>query len=172
MTADTTDLAPPPIHPHRLRDVLGHFCSGVTIVTAANEHGLLGLTCQSFFSLSLDPPLIAFSPSKQSTTYPRMRSARSLCINVLAHTQADLCRQFGRPGAEKFRDVDWREGPSGAPILHGALAWLECSVHAEHDAGDHHLVIARVLDLDIAGGMPLLFYRGAYHALATPMENA
>jgi 3-hydroxy-9,10-secoandrosta-1,3,5(10)-triene-9,17-dione monooxygenase reductase component len=154
-----------PLDPATLRSVLGHFCSGVTIITAVDDGDLVGLTCQSFFSLSLDPPLIAFAPSKTSTSYPRIRSAGVFCVNVLAEDQAEICRAFGRSGPDKWSGVDWAPSANGAPKLAGVQAWLDCSLEAEHEGGDHFLTIGRITDLAGSDKPPLLFYKGKFNGL-------
>lgn len=144
------------------RTVLGHFASGVVLVTGAHDGHPAGLTCQSFFSLSLDPPLIAFAPSKKSTSWPRVSSSGSVCVNILSADQESLARTFAQTGADKFAGVGWSPAANGAPRLHGALAWLDCDIEDSHEAGDHWLVVARVTDLETGHGDPLLFYRGGF----------
>jgi 3-hydroxy-9,10-secoandrosta-1,3,5(10)-triene-9,17-dione monooxygenase reductase component len=150
----------------RFREVLGHFASGLTIVTAVDAEGPVGFTCQAFMSLSLDPPLIALAPGKSSTSWPRIAPAKDICVNVLSETQEALCRDFAVSGAEKgdkFAGVGWKPGPGGAPVLDGVLAWLGCRLVRSHDAGDHELVIAEVNDSYVdPQGQPLLFYRGGF----------
>jgi 3-hydroxy-9,10-secoandrosta-1,3,5(10)-triene-9,17-dione monooxygenase reductase component len=142
-----------------LREVMGHFATGVTVVTAMHGAHPVGFTCQSFISLSLDPPLIAIAPSKSSTSWPRIRVADGFCVNVLGESQAELCRSFARSGGDKFAGIDWSPGTTGAPVLRQSLAWVECRLEAAHDAGDHELVIGRVSDISTGEGTPLLFYR-------------
>jgi 3-hydroxy-9,10-secoandrosta-1,3,5(10)-triene-9,17-dione monooxygenase reductase component len=153
MTLDTT------IEAGALREVMGHFATGVTVVTAMHGSRPVGFTCQSFVSLSLDPPLIAIAPSKASTSWPRIREADSFCVNVLAESQAELCLSFARSGGDKFAGIEWAPGSTGAPVLRRSLAWVECSLEAAHDAGDHELVIGRVRGISSGEGAPLLFYR-------------
>jgi len=149
------------------RTVLGHFCTGVTVVTAVDETEPVGLTCQSFTSVSLDPPLVLFVPAKDSASWPRIRHAGHFCANVLGEAQEQLGRRFAIKGADKFAGVGWRPGPDGAPILDGCLAHVDCAVAAVHDAGDHEIVVGRVVDLGVASeGHPLLFYRGGYGRFA------
>jgi 3-hydroxy-9,10-secoandrosta-1,3,5(10)-triene-9,17-dione monooxygenase reductase component len=146
------------------RAVLGHFASGVVVVTALHHAGPTGFTCQSFFSLSLDPPLVALAPGKSSTTWPRVADTGTFCANILSSEQETLARGFANSGTDKFAGVGWSPGPSGVPRLHGALAWIDCTIETAHDAGDHHLVIGRVLALESGSGRPLLFYRGGFGA--------
>jgi flavin reductase (DIM6/NTAB) family NADH-FMN oxidoreductase RutF len=149
-----------------LRDVLGHFASGVTVVTAVTGDGPIGFTCQSFSSLSLEPPLVVFAPSRTSRTWPQLRAIGRFCINVLAEGQDDVSQKFARSSADKFADVRWTPSAHGAPVLDGVVAWIDGALSAEYDGGDHTLAVARVLDLGAEPGRrPLLFHRGAYGLL-------
>ena len=151
------------VTPQAMRSVLGAFCSGVVIVTATSQDALLGFTCQSFASLSLDPPLVSFSPARTSTTWPRIRELGRFCVNVLAHDQHELSARFADREVDRFADVEWRSSPLGSPILAGVSAWIDCELIAEHDGGDHTIVIGAVRGLDAdAERYPLLFYRGRY----------
>jgi 3-hydroxy-9,10-secoandrosta-1,3,5(10)-triene-9,17-dione monooxygenase reductase component len=153
--------------PARFRQVLGHFCTGVTVITTADENGPAGFACQSFAALSLDPPLVLFCPSRSSATWPRIAAAGHFCANVLADGQRELARVFGTSGPDKFAGVRWSPSSSGAPVLDGALTWVGCSVEAVHDAGDHHVVLGRVTELGACGArQPLLFYRGRFSVTA------
>ena len=149
----------------RFRQVLGHFCSGVAVVTAMTDGEPAGLTVQSFTSLSLDPPLVLFCPANSSTSWARMRDADGFCVNILDEGQEAVCRAFATRGVDKFTGVGWSPAPgTGSPVLDGALAWIDCRHHAEHDGGDHTIVVGRVLDLAVRehDGAPLLFYRGGF----------
>ena len=147
------------------RHILGHFASGVVAVTGFMDETPVGFTCQSFFSLSLRPPLVAIASSEASTTWPRIEESGLLCINVLDRSQEMLARRFALSGADKFANVQWIAGPGGIPHLAGALAWIDCELESVAGAGDHRLAIARVVSLKAAGGDPLLFYRGEYRGL-------
>ena len=144
------------------RETMGQFCTGVVVVAGVDEGGMTGFSAQSFVSLSLDPPLIAVCPAKSSTSWPRIRDAGGFCINVLAEDQRTVSDTFAQSG--QVADIGWRTGVSGAPILDGVLAYVDCALEAEHDAGDHTIAVGRVLDIDIldGSGRPLLFFRGAY----------
>jgi 3-hydroxy-9,10-secoandrosta-1,3,5(10)-triene-9,17-dione monooxygenase reductase component len=147
----------------RMRDVLGRFCSGVTVVTAVSKGQPVGFTCQSFFSLSLTPPLIAFSPSRSSTTWPKVRDEMQFGINILSATHAHVSDAFGRTGVDKFAGLIWKSSGLGNPILDGVVALIDAQLWAEYDGGDHTLVAARVLDLEIGtDSEPLIFHRGSY----------
>lgn len=151
------------------RQVLGHFCTGVTVITtaavSAGRAGPAGFACQAFAALSLAPPLVLFCPSRSSATWPVIERARHFCANVLADGQQELARRFGTSGGDKFDGVPWSPSPSGAPVLADVLTWVECAVEAVHEAGDHYLVVGRVTMLGpCRAGRPLLFYRGRYAA--------
>ncbi|MFI7383361.1 flavin reductase family protein [Streptomyces sp. NPDC049813] len=160
-----------PVDPAAFRRVLGTFATGVTVVTAPPAgpgEGPAGFACQSFASLSLDPPLVAFMVARTSTTWPRIARAGVFCVNVLGADQGALCRAFAVSGADKFAGVGHRPAPvSGAPLLDGAAAWVDCAVHAVHPGGDHLIVVGRVtaLGADSADRAPLLFHRGRFAGL-------
>jgi 3-hydroxy-9,10-secoandrosta-1,3,5(10)-triene-9,17-dione monooxygenase reductase component len=154
----------PTLDEARYRQVLGHFCSGVVVVTGAGDGGPSGLTCQSFSSVSLDPPLVMFCPSRASSSWAAIRPSGSFAANILSSDQEDVSRAFASTGADKFRGVGWRAGATGSPVLDDVLAAIDCVVESEHDAGDHTIVVGRVVELHLAGrdSGPLLFYRGGY----------
>lgn len=146
-----------------MRRVLGHFCTGIAVITAHDGTRPIGFTCQSVTSVSLDPPYISFCPSNSSTSWPLIRAVGGLCVNILATDQQDVCAQFATRGDDKFEGIDWRPGDNGAPTLDGTLASIEAELEVEHGAGDHSIVVARVTGLRAAPDRePLLFYRGAY----------
>jgi 3-hydroxy-9,10-secoandrosta-1,3,5(10)-triene-9,17-dione monooxygenase reductase component len=147
------------------RQVLGHFCTGVTVITCADNGRPAGFACQAFAALSLEPPLVLFCPSRSSATWPAIARAGHFCANVLAADQQETARRFGVSGPDKFANVRWSPSPSGAPVLDGALTWLECAVAAVHEAGDHYVVVGRATTLGPCHpGRPLLFFRGRYAA--------
>ncbi|GAA0936207.1 flavin reductase family protein [Pseudonocardia zijingensis] len=153
----------PPVNEERMRDVLGHFASGVVVITAMTPDGPAGFTCQSFTSLSLEPPLVSFSPARTSSTWPRLRAVGSFCVNVLAAHHVETSRAFARSGTDKFAGVEWEPAPSGAPVLSGVAAWIDCRLEHEFPGGDHTIVVGRVQHLGAdASRAPLLFHRGAY----------
>lgn len=148
---------------------MSSFATGVAVVTSNEGDRPVGFTCQSIVSLSLDPALVALAPSKSSTSWPRMARAGKFCVNVLSEEQASLAARFALSGGDKFSGVRWRSETSGAPVLDGALAWVDCELELVHDAGDHEIVIGKVLGLGPPepGARPLLYYRSSYHRLAT-----
>lgn len=156
-------MSVPEFDPARFRQVLGHFCTGVVIIAGHHDGAPVGLTVQSFTSLSLDPPLVAFAVGRGSSTWPKLRDAGSFSANILAEDQEALCRAFATSGVDKFEGVGWRPGITKSPLIDDVLAYVECRIDVEHDAGDHVLVIGHVLDLGIVReGKPLLFYRGGF----------
>lgn len=161
--ADDADILTP--DSDAFRAVLGHFATGITIITAMDGGEPVGLAANSFTSVSLDPPLVLFCAAKTSTTWPRIQRAGHFTVNVLDEDQEDLCRAFATPGADRFGQIGWRLGSQG-PILDDVHAFLDCVVESEHDAGDHVIVVGRVHDLGLtADAGPLLFYRGRYGRL-------
>ncbi|MFF9157746.1 flavin reductase family protein [Streptomyces sp. NPDC014846] len=159
-----------PVDPGEFRRVLGAFASGVTVITAPagdGSGGPAGFACQSFSSLSLEPPLVCFMVGRSSTTWPQIARAGVFCVNVLGAGQEELCRRFAVSGADKFAGVGYDTAPvSGAPRLAGVAAWIDCTVHAVHTGGDHLIVVGRVDALGAEGpGDPLLFHRGRFARL-------
>lgn len=153
----------PGVDTRQLRDVLGHFCSGVTVVTAMSGDEPIGFTCQSFSALSLDPPQVLLCPSRRSTSWPAIRIADTFCINVLASGQQDLSNGFAKTGRPKFDGVQWRPAAHGSPILDGVEAWFEVVLAAEHDGGDHLIAVADLLDFGADSTTePLVFHRSRY----------
>jgi 3-hydroxy-9,10-secoandrosta-1,3,5(10)-triene-9,17-dione monooxygenase reductase component len=149
------------------RQVLGHFCTGITVITTLDAAGPAGFTCQSFSAVSLDPPLVLFCPSRASATWPRIEQAGYFCANVLADGQRELAAVFASSTPGKFDGVGWSPSPAGAPVLDGALAWVGADVADVREAGDHYVVTGRVTGLQANRvGPPLLFYRGRYAATA------
>ena len=145
------------------RDVLGQYASGVTVVTTVEGGTPVGMTCQSFTSVSLDPPLVAFLPMKTSRAFAAIRKSRRFCVNFLAAEQAEVSNTFASRAEDKFADVTWRPTSNGMPLIDGIVGWVDCTVQDVHEAGDHYLVIGRVEDLGHGDAdKPLLFHRGRY----------
>lgn len=155
------------------RDVLGRFCSGVVVITASSRGENVGMTCQSFMSMSLDPPLVAFAPAATSSTYPVIRDSGSFAVNVLSSTQSAIALGFARRGIDRFADAPWHLGVTGAPLLDDAVAHIECELYAEHVVGDHYLSVGQVVALDgHPDAEPLLFFRSAFGAWSATSQNA
>lgn len=147
-----------------LRRVLGHYPTGVCVITAIEpDKGPAAMIVGSFNSVSLDPPLVAFFPDRGSTSWPSIERAGKFCVNVLASHQRDLCRRFSTRDNNKFAGLAYRKTPLGSPVLDDVVAWIDCSLYATHEAGDHFIVLGQVHDLDVSrADKPLLFFRGNY----------
>ncbi len=147
----------------RFKHAMGMFATGVTIVSGMEDGQPVGFTCQSFVSLSIEPPYVAVAPARTSTSWPRIARSGAFCVNVLSEDQEELCRGFAVSGGAKFDGVDWHPAPgTGSPVIEGSLAWVDCRVELVHDAGDHELILGRVLDLGVGEGSPLLFFRSRF----------
>ena len=131
------------------RHVLGHLPTGVAVITADGPNGPAGMTANSVTSVSLDPPLLLVCPARTSTTWPNVRASGRFCVNVMAGHHEEACRRFALKDADRFAGVDWHERPSG-PAFHDAVAWIDCELRDEHDAGDHTIAVADVLGIDAA----------------------
>lgn len=167
-TAPAARNGPPVPDPSSLRHALGRFATGVAFVTAAADHGPAGLIVNSFVSVSLDPPLVSFCPSRYSTTWARMRRAADgrFGVNVLGQRHKEFVARAAPAGADRFAGVDWKPGPSGIPLLTDALAAFECEIVGEHPAGDHWIVLARVDNVHVSAAKdPLVFFASDLRAL-------
>ena len=146
----------------RFREALGHFATGITIVTATDAGEPVGFSCQSFAALSLDPPMVILAPAKTSTSWPRIARAGSFCVNILGEHQEAVCRAFAVSGGDKFDGIDWSPGVTGAPVITGSLAVVECTLGTIYEGGDHELVTGHVVTMEIGEGSPLIFYRSGF----------
>jgi flavin reductase (DIM6/NTAB) family NADH-FMN oxidoreductase RutF len=150
------------------RGALGQFATGVTVVTTRGADGRkVGMTANSFTSVSMEPPLILWCPSKRAPSLTDFEDSTHFAINVLASDQHVLSRQFATPSDDKFAGADVVDGIAGIPVLKGAVATFQCRTIARHDAGDHVIYIGEVEKYEAAGGAPLVFHGGKYHATAT-----
>lgn len=157
--------------PSPLRAALGRFATGVTIVTCSDAAGVAaGLTVNSFSALSLEPPLVLWSLRVESPSLPSFRAARHFAVNVLAEDQLDLARRFATGSAHKFDAGRWSPGQTGAPVLAGGLAVLECERESAHQHGDHVLFIGVVRHFTAHAGAALLFQAGRYRRLGDPLS--
>jgi flavin reductase (DIM6/NTAB) family NADH-FMN oxidoreductase RutF/DNA-binding IclR family transcriptional regulator len=157
-----------------LRQVFGHYPTGVVVAAAVNDGVPVGMAIGSFSSVSLDPPLVAFMPDRSSTSFPGIRAAGSFCINVLADNQEDVCRTFATRGADKFADLAWEPtAATGSPLIDGVVAWVDCDIEKVIEAGDHFIVIGRVRGLSAERTRsPLLFFQGGYGKFTAPSQAA
>ncbi|MDA3649670.1 flavin reductase family protein [Saccharopolyspora indica] len=149
--------------PLEMRRAMGSFASGVTVVTGCDAGEPVGFACQSFASVSLDPPLVLFCADHRGRTWPRIRNAGRFCVNVLAEQQTDLCDRFGSSRGAKFEGLSWQLSRWGSPALPGVLARVHAQVHEVHAAGDHDVVIGGVLELETpVQDRPMVFFRGGF----------
>lgn len=144
------------------RRSLGQFATGVTVITARHGEQLLGMTVNSFAALSLDPPLVLWSIRRESGALQAFQAAGHFVVNVLAANQVELSNRFASSKGDKFSATPWSAGVDGAPLLHGAIAHLECVLYDVVEGGDHLLLIGRVERYTRFGGEPLLFTQGRY----------
>jgi flavin reductase (DIM6/NTAB) family NADH-FMN oxidoreductase RutF len=160
----TAPAPAPAINPARYRQVLGQYPTGVCVITARSDTGeILSMVVGSFTSVSLEPPLVAFFHDRKSSSWAMLRNHERFCVNILSAAQEMICRKLASKDADKFAGVSHRLSRNGNPIIDGAVGWIDCSRYSIGDAGDHEIVLGRVLDLDISGDdLPLLFFRGGY----------
>lgn len=169
-------MSAPAIDPRTFRNVLGQFCTGVTVITTLHDDVPIGFACQSFAALSLDPPLVLFCPTKQSRAWQAIEASGKFCVNMLHENQQHVSAQFGSKAPDKFAGIDWTPSELGSPVIDGSLAHIDCNVHSVHDGGDHFVVFGAVHSLSEGAAdersreehrtqrkpRPLLFYRGEY----------
>lgn len=162
------------IDPSTFREVMGHYPTGVTVVTGVADDGEpIGMVVGTFASVSLDPPLVSFMPTTGSFTFARLRTAKSYCVNVLAHDQMDLCRLMAAPRPGKFDDVSWSLSAHGAPVLDDAVAHIHCTSDQTIEAGDHFIELCHVDDMSVNRPVtPLLFFQGGYGGFSTSSMTA
>ncbi|MFB1294581.1 3-hydroxy-9,10-secoandrosta-1,3,5(10)-triene-9,17-dione monooxygenase reductase subunit [Mycobacterium sp. pW049] len=158
-------MANPPIDPRTFRNVLGQFCTGITVITTVHDGAPVGFACQSFAALSLDPPLVLFCPTKVSRSWAAIEASGNFCVNILHENQQHVSARFGSREPDKFAGIDWSPSHLGSPIIDGTLAHIDCSVHSVIDGGDHYVVFGAVhslSDVPKKKPRPLLFYQGQY----------
>ena len=167
------------IDPRTFRDVLGHFPTGVTVVTGLDSAGQpQGITIGSFVSVSLDPPLVGFLPGKSSRSWPQMAATGKFCVNILGAEQSEACWRFAKEPVEdaqgrapsKFDGIEWQPAGSGSPILADVIGWIDCSVDSVHDVGDHWFVVGKVTGLGHASDVndAMVFFRGKVASVQEP----
>lgn len=154
--SDTFDAA-------KFRQTLGHFPTGVTVMTAMHEGKPIGMAVGSFSSLSLDPPQVLFCAGKGSSSWPKIQAHGAFCVNILADDQENVSRVFASKADDKFNEIGWKRTGNDNPLIEGVLAYVDCSIENVIDSGDHWIVIGAVTDLDVLHeGSPLIFFRGGY----------
>ena len=144
------------------REVVGHYATGVVVITAQDDEGPAGFTCQTFGSLSLDPILVSFAANVHGRSWPRIRAARAVGVNVLSADQEPLAKVFATSGVDKFAGVAWSPAPLGSPLLEGALAHLEGEILSVTTHGDHDIAVVAINFVHAHSGVPLVYYRGGF----------
>ena len=154
------------IDPNEYRRVLGHFPTGVTVVTGADSDGPAGMAIGSFSSVSLDPPLVMFCPGNTSESWLRIKETGSFCVNVLGSDQKDVCGVFASKTDDKFEGIDWTTESTGSPIIPGSIAVIDCEIQEILPGGDHDIVVGLVKSMSTSDDAdergPLLFFQGGY----------
>ena len=149
------------------RQVLGRFASGVTVVTCNSDDGNpCGLTVSAFSSLSLEPPLVLICIDRRASVYENLKDGSYFAVNVLAQDQESVSRRFASRDADRFKGIGYREGKTGAPLIDGALACIECRVVSSCPGGDHTIFVGEVESSEVNDGKPLLYFRGGYSGIA------
>ena len=155
------------------RDSLGLFATGIAIATASDGAERVGITINSFASVSIDPPLVLFSVSRSLRSFPVFERASGFTINVLRKDQKDLSTRFSRPGEDKWNGVDAMPGVSGGVVIRPSLASFDCSLHQVYDGGDHLIFVGEVVALESAAvHEPLIYFRSNYHEIASRLAAA
>jgi 4-hydroxyphenylacetate 3-hydroxylase, reductase component len=160
--AELVNGGDPAQNPRGFRRCLSQFATGVTVITADASGRLIGVTANSFSSVSLSPPLILWSLRRGSRSFESFRAAERFAVNVLASNQVKLAQRFSSAGNDKYRGVDWSPGSHGAPLIHGAVAQFECLRKYEYDGGDHLIFVGDVQHYSFVDAEPLLFVQGRY----------
>lgn len=150
-----------------IRNIAGTFATGVTVITTREANGKpVGMTANSFTSLSLNPPLVLFSIDKNASLYETFMNTKYFAINILSEDQEVLSRQFSKRNIDRFEDVSYEKGVTGTPILNDTIGYFDCAVHTYYDGGDHTIVVGEIKNGEAREGNPLLFYRGKYNKVA------
>lgn len=156
---------PPQTDLRAYRAALGTFATGVTVVTITTDSGPIGITANSFASVSLDPALILWSPAKSSSRFSAFHAASRFAVHVLRDSQSAIATAFTR-SKDAFADLDWHLSGAGTPALPDCLARFDCDTHAAHDAGDHVIILGHVREVTQGLGAPLVFHGGQYGRFA------
>ncbi len=163
MEAGTIQSFDPNADSDSFRGALGSFATGVTVITTDSSEGPIGIVANSFASVSLDPPLVLWCPAKSSRRFEHFAGSRRFAIHVLGQDQRDIAAAFVK-SKTAFDDITWHKSHCGIPLINGALATFECSLHADHDAGDHLIILGEVTKCHHRPGAPLIFHAGHYSA--------
>jgi flavin reductase (DIM6/NTAB) family NADH-FMN oxidoreductase RutF len=171
--AESIDPGAGPEGRRKFRDALGQFATGVTAMTTISSAGEnIGVTVNSFSSLSLDPPLVLWSIAKTATSYGSFQVGDPFAVNMISRDQQALALQFAKSSGDKFVGVQFHRGLDKVPLLAGCVCYLECVVDARHPGGDHEIIVGRVRRIFNIGSAPLLFHRGAFHILGDPAATS
>ncbi len=163
--ADPSESMEIEIDPTEFRTVLGHFPTGVTVVAASDDSGAHGMAIGSFFSISLDPPLVGFCVGETSASWAKIAPIGRFSVNVLSEHQVELSNVFASKAADKFASASWDPGPAtGSPWIKDAVAHIDCDLETTYPGGDHVIVVGRVRSMQVHRGEhgPLLFFKGGY----------
>lgn len=146
------------------RRVMGHYPTGVCVVTATNADGSrTAMVVGSFTSVSLEPPLVAFFPDRSSKRWKKIEAAKKFCVNILSHEQEDLCRRFASTSEDILPEIAHRVSGNGSPVLDDVVAWIDCNLERADEAGDHYFVLGRVVEMEVErAAPPLMFFQGGY----------
>jgi flavin reductase (DIM6/NTAB) family NADH-FMN oxidoreductase RutF len=156
-----------PIEKAEFRRALGHFAAGVTVVTSKFDSGdMAGITVTAFSSLSLEPPLVLVCIDKRARIHDRLARGGNFAVNMLSADQEVVSRRFASSDPDPFREIGYVEGPSGAPLIHDAIAAIECRIVELLPGGDHTIVVGEVESATVREGKPLLYFRGGYGQLS------
>ena len=151
------------------RDALGHYASGITIIGGMVADEPKGFTCQSFYSVSMTPPLVSFSVKLDSKSWPPIRSIGTFSVSLLSHHQEPISDAFASSSTDRWAGVEWAKTKGGNPVITGSLLWMDCDIHAEHEVGDHWIVIGKLKELSkidpVSAKEPLLYFKGQYRRL-------
>lgn len=166
MSVHTKSFDDAQIDPRALRDLMGHFATGVTVVTTVGDNGApVGMTANSFASVSLDPPLIVWSIGLKAPSLGAFRRHPSFAINIMCEDSKDLALNFARPSDDKFANISWKPGLDGVPVLDDAAVVIQCCTEMRMPGGDHEMYLGRVMDFHHTNKKPLLFHKGAFTRL-------
>jgi flavin reductase (DIM6/NTAB) family NADH-FMN oxidoreductase RutF len=155
-----------PIDSQTQRRIMGHFATGVTVVTTRHDDQLAGMTANAVASLSLDPPLLLVAVDKRAAMHGHLLAGQCFTVNVLRESQVELSNRFARSGPKEFADIPLRESSTGAPVFAEALAWAECRLQEVLPGGDHDIFLGEIVAGDAHDGHPLMYFRGKYTRLA------
>lgn len=157
---------PVPIDTQLQRKILGHFATGVTVITTRHGDEMHGMTANAFASLSLNPPLVLVAVDKRAQMHQQLQTARCFAVNILDASQEGLSQRFAKPGPKDFGDIAWRAGETGSPLFEHSLGWLDCQLHSVLPGGDHDIFVGQIVAGDHRDGHPLLYFAGKYRRIA------